>query len=288
MRARVGEAERLVHVARRNSLPPMRIGFIGAGKLAAAIAQGVIRAGVATSDEVIASARTPKRRDWFAREVGVRVTEDNSAVVGASEVVIIATKPHDLPPALGGVAHGLGDRLVISVAAGVRLADLQALSGPLSPLARVMPNTASLVGKGAAAYALGATAELKHAKMVETIFGAVGDIHEVKELLLDAVLGVSGSGPAYVLLLIEALSDGGVLMGLPRALATQLATQTVAGAAELVRVTGQHPVLLREAVTSPGGTTAAALEVLERAGFRSAVQRAVRAATERSRELGSL
>ncbi len=266
----------------------MRIGFIGAGKLAASIAQGVIRAGVATSDEVTASARTAKRRDWFAQEVGVRVMEDNAAVVSASEVVIISTKPQDLPAALGGVAHGLGDRLVVSVAAGVRLVDLQALAGPLSPLARVMPNTPSLVGKGAAAYAMGAKVEPKHAKMVETIFGAVGDIHAVKEVLLDAVLGVSGSGPAYVLLMIEALSDGGVLMGLPRALATQLATQTVAGAAELVRVTGQHPVLLREAVTSPGGTTAAALEILEKAGFRSAVQSAVRAATERSRELGSL
>lgn len=266
----------------------MRIGFIGAGKLAASIAQGVIRAGVATHDEVTASARTAKRCDWFAREVGVRVTEDNSAVVGASEVVILSTKPQDLAPALGGVAHGLGDRLVISVAAGVRLADLQALAGPLSVLARVMPNTPALVGKGAAAYALGPTAGPKHAKMIETIFGSVGDIHAVKETLLDAVVGLSGSGPAYVYLMIEALSDGGVLMGLPRALATQLATQTVAGAAEMVRVTAEHPVMLREAVTSPGGTTAAALEALEKAGFRAAVQSAVRAATERSRELGSL
>ena len=264
----------------------MRIGFIGAGKLAASIAQGVIRAGVATSDEVIASARTAKRRDWFSVEAGVRAVEDNMAVVGASEVVIIATKPQDLPLALGGVAHGLGDRLVVSVAAGVRLYDLQALAGPLSPLARVIPNTPSLVGKGAAAYALGSTAETKHAKMVETIFGAVGDVYAVKEDLLDAVVGLSGSGPAYVLMMIEALSDGGVLMGLPRPLALQLATQTVAGAAELVRVTGRHPVVLRETVTSPGGTTAAALEVLEKAAFRAAVQGAVRAATERSRELG--
>jgi pyrroline-5-carboxylate reductase len=264
----------------------MRIGFIGAGKLAAAIARGVIRAGVAKPDEVIASARTTKRRDWFASEVGVTVTDENAAVVGSSEVVILSTKPQDLPPALSGIAHALGDRLLISVAAGVRLADLQDLAGPSAALARVMPNTPALVGKGAAAYALGETANAKHAKIVETIFGAVGDIHVVKEELLDAVLGVSGSGPAYVLLMIEALSDGGVLMGLPRPLAMQLAVQTVAGAAELVRSTGQHPAILREAVTSPNGTTAAALEVLEKAAFRSAVQAAVRAATERSRELG--
>jgi pyrroline-5-carboxylate reductase len=264
----------------------MRIGFIGAGKLAAAIAQGVIRGGVAKREEVIGSARTAKRRDWFASEAGVPAIEDNMAVVGASEVVILSTKPQDLPPALSAIAHGLGNRLVISVAAGVRLADLQDLAGPTVALARVMPNTPSLVGKGAAAYALGAAAQAQHAKTVETIFGAVGDIHTVKEELLDAVLGVSGSGPAYVLLMIEALADGGVLMGLPRPLALQLAAQTVAGAAELVRVTGQHPALLREAVTSPNGTTAAALEVLEKAAFRSAVQAAVRAATERSRELG--
>lgn len=265
----------------------MRIGFIGAGKLAACIAQGVIRAGVASRDEVVASARTAKRRDWFAKEVGVRVMEDNAEVVGASEVLIFATKPQDLPPALGGVAHGLGDRLVISVAAGVRLEDLQALAGPLSPIVRVIPNTPSLVGKGAAAYALGSTAETKHARMVETIFGAVGDVHAVKEELLDAVVGLSGSGPAYVLMMIEALSDGGVLMGLPRSLALQLAAQTVSGAAEMVRVTCLHPTVLRETVTSPGGTTAAALEVLEKAAFRAAVQGAVRAATERSRELGA-
>jgi pyrroline-5-carboxylate reductase len=265
----------------------MRIGFIGAGKLAAAIAQGVISAGVAKSDEIIASARTAKRRETFARDVGVVVTEDNAAVVGASEVLILSTKPQDIAPALSAIAHGLGNRLVISVAAGVQLADLQDLAGPTVALARVMPNTPSLVGKGAAAYSLGAAALSKHAKIVETIFGAVGDIHAVKEELLDAVLGVSGSGPAYVLLMIEALSDGGVLMGLPRPLAQQLAVQTVAGAAELVRVTGQHPALLRDAVTSPNGTTAAALEVLEKAAFRSAVQAAVRAATERSRELGA-
>ena len=265
----------------------MRIGFIGAGKLAAAIAQGIMRAGITNAADVHASARTSERRAWFSHETGVEVTEDNAAVVGSSEVVILSTKPQDLAVALRDIARGLENRLLISVAAGVRLAKLQELAGPAAAIARVMPNTPSLVGKGAAAYALGAKANAEHAKVVETIFGAVGEIYPVKEELLDAVVGVSGSGPGYVLLLIEALAEGGVQMGLPRPLAQRLAAQTVAGTGELVRVTGQQPAILRAAVTSPKGTTAAALEVLERAAFRSAVQEAVRAATERSRELGA-
>ena len=178
-------------------------------------------------------------------------------------------------------------KLLISVAAGVRLAALQAETGIELAVIRAMPNTPCLIGKGAVAYARGAAVTDEQAALAESIFAAVGEVYAVPEALIDAVNGLSGSGPAYVYLVIEALADGGVLMGLPRALAAALATQTVLGAAEMVRETGRHPAELREAVASPGGTTMAALEVLEQAGVRAAMMAAVRAATERARELGT-
>ncbi len=168
----------------------------------------------------------------------------------------------------------------------MKLDDLQEETGLGTPIIRTMPNTPCLVGKGAIAYARGASATDAHAALVERIFSAVGIVHAVPETLIDAVNGLSGSGPAYVYLVIEALADGGVLMGLPRALAASLAAQTVLGAAEMVLQTGRHPAELREAVASPGGTTMAALETLERAGARAAMIGAVRAATERAREMG--
>ena len=184
---------------------------------------------------------------------------------------------------LGKLRPGL---LLVSVAAGVKLADLEAAAGPEATLVRTMPNTPCLVRKGVTAYTLGTAATGADAALVEQIFSAVGDVHAVPESLIDAVNGLSGSGPAYVYLMIEALADGGVLMGLPRPLAAALAAQTVLGAAETVRQTGVHPALLREAVASPGGTTMAALEVMERAGVRAGLMGAVRAATERAREMG--
>ena len=168
----------------------------------------------------------------------------------------------------------------------MRLDDLQAAGGPDAALVRVMPNTPCLVGRGASAYARGSRATDADAALAGRIFSALGDAHAVPEALIDAVNGLSGSGPAYVYLVIEALADGGVLMGLPRALAASLAAQTVLGAAEMVRQTGRHPAELREAVASPGGTTMAALEALERAGVRAGMMAAVRAATERAREMG--
>jgi pyrroline-5-carboxylate reductase len=176
--------------------------------------------------------------------------------------------------------------MIISIVAGLTLGALEEAAGAGARVIRVMPNTPALIHQGAAAYALGSSATDDDAVVAERIFGAVGTIARVKEELLDVVTGLSGSGPAYVYLMIEALADGGVLMGLPRALALQLAAQTVAGSAAMVLQSDQHPAALRDMVTSPGGTTIAGVEALELHGARAAFLAAVRAATERARELG--
>ena len=175
---------------------------------------------------------------------------------------------------------------MISIAAGVPLAKLEALLSAGARVIRVMPNTPALVGASASAFALGAAATREDAALTERLFSAVGIAYEVKERLLDAVTGLSGSGPAYVCLLIEALSDGGVAAGLPRDVATRLAAQTVLGSAKMVLETGQHPAVLKDMVTSPGGTTIEGLHELEKAGVRGAFMNAVRAAAEKSKQLG--
>ena len=265
----------------------MQLGFIGAGKMAAAIAKGVVSAGLCEPDDLLASARTATSRDWFTAETGAPTTSDNAAVGGTDrDAILLCVKPATACETLRALAGSLsGSTPLVSVVAGVSLADLQA-AVPGTPIIRTMPNTPCLVRQGAIAYARGTAATAAHAALVERIFSAVGQVHAVPENLLDAVNGLSGSGPAYVYLVIEALADGGVLMGLPRPLAASLAAQTVLGAAAMVQGTGTHPALLREAVCSPGGTTVAALETLELAGTRAAFMGAVRSATERAREMG--
>ena len=265
----------------------MKLGFIGAGKMAAAIARGAIHAGLCAPGDILGSARTAASRERFAQETGgAGTTADNAAAAAGRDAVLLCVKPADARATLRAVAPSVRATLLVSVVAGVKLDDLQGEIGLGTPIVRTMPNTPCLVGKGATAYARGSAATDAHAALVERIFAAVGAVHAVPETLIDAVNGLSGSGPAYVYLVIEALADGGVLMGLPRALAASLAAQTVLGAAETVLQTGRHPAELREAVASPGGTTMAALEVLERAAVRAAMMGAVRAATERAREMG--
>ena len=269
----------------------MTIGFIGAGKMAAAIARGTAQSGLCAVQEIFGSARTSASQERFAAETGgARTTGENFLVAAESDTIFLCVKPADaclvareIAPAL---VEGGRRRLLVLVAAGVSLADLQAAAGPEIAIVRVMPNTPCLVQRGASAYARGTTATDEDAALVARIFTALGEAHLVPETLIDAVNGLSGSGPAYVYLVIDALADGGVLMGLPRALASSLAVQTVLGSAEMVRQTGRHPAELSEAVSSPGGTTMAALEVLEIAGVRAAMMGAVRAATERAREMG--
>jgi pyrroline-5-carboxylate reductase len=219
-------------------------------------------------------------------KAGVGAAAGNADVVAKADVILLCVKPGDAIDALESSRDSLAGKLVVSILAGVTLAKLQKAAGDKARIVRVMPNTPALVHKGAAAYAAGHSATADDAAIVEKIFSSAGIIFRVKEDLLDVVTGLSGSGPAYVYVVIDALADAGVLMGLPRDLSLRLAAQTVLGAAEMVLVTGLHPAQLKDQVTSPGGTTIAGLEALEGAGIRAAFLSAVRAATERSRELG--
>ena len=263
------------------------IGFLGAGRMATAIAAGLVRTKLYQPEQIIAADPVEACREQFRRVTGGKVVVENQAVVEQADTIVLAVKPQNVQAALGPL-RGLfsSDKLLISIAAGITLEGLDSASGGRARLVRVMPNTPFLVGQGAAGYCLGKTATDEDAQLVERLFASGGLITCVPESLMDAVTGLSGSGPAYGFLMIEALSDGGVRMGLSRDVATRLAAQTLLGAASMVLETGEHPGKLKDQVTSPGGTTIAALEVLESDGFRGALIRAVQAATQRSRELG--
>ncbi|MEX1044869.1 MAG: pyrroline-5-carboxylate reductase [Chthoniobacterales bacterium] len=264
----------------------MKTGFIGCGKMASALIQGVLAAKVCEPADVVVHDRVAEPAEVLGTESGIRVVRSNREVATASDVIVLCVKPEDALAAVTEAGGDLDGKLLVSIVAGVTIESLREAAGPRCRVVRVMPNTAALVQKGASAYAAGAGVTEDDLAVVENIFTSVGRAFAVKEDLLDAVTGLSGSGPAYVYLFIEALADGGVQMGLPRDLATKLAVQTVAGAAEMVSETMMHPALLREMVTSPGGTTIAGLAELERGGVRFAVMDAVRAATLRARELG--
>lgn len=265
-----------------------RIGFIGAGRMATALAQGFVASGLATAEKIVASDVSSVATDEFRRTTGARVAESNSKVVAETDVVFLAVKPQQMAQVLQDLRGKLtAKHLVASIAAGVPLAALNVGLGAGPRLVRVMPNTPCLVGQGASAYCLGPGATQADGQLIGRLLSAVGQAHELDEKLMDAVTGLSGSGPAFVYVMIEALSDGGVQMGLPRDVATALAAQTVRGAAELVLSTGQHPGVLKDAVASPGGTTIAGLAALEAGGVRTALMSAVVAATRRAAELGA-
>jgi pyrroline-5-carboxylate reductase len=263
----------------------MQIGFIGSGRMASALAEGILRAGIAPPGEMVLTDKIPAAADDLARRTGARSLRSNAEVAANAGALILCVKPGDVPDALRE-AGDLTGKLLVSIAAGVRLERLKESAQGAPRLIRVMPNTPALIGQGAAAYAAGEGATKEDLAVVERVFGAIGIAVRVTEELLDAVTGLSGSGPAFVYTVIEALADGGVLMGLPRDIALRLAAQTVQGAAAMVLQTGMHPAQLRDQVASPGGTTIAGLEALEDAGLRAALIGAVRAATERSGELG--
>ena len=263
----------------------MKLGFLGSGKMATALAQGVVQAGIVAPADLLLSDCYPAAAEALAASTGGTAVTGNLELTRAADAVILCVKPGDALRALEEL--DLASKLVISIVAGLSLRALEKAAGNGARVVRVMPNTPALIHQGAAAYALGSSATQADAALTEQVFGSVGIIAPVKEELLDAVTGLSGSGPAYVYLMIEALADGGVLMGLPRDLALKLAAQTVVGAAGMVLQTGQHPAVLKDMVTSPGGTTIAGLEELEAHGLRAALLGAVRAATERSRQLGA-
>ncbi|MCA9163823.1 MAG: pyrroline-5-carboxylate reductase [Planctomycetales bacterium] len=272
---------------RNNRIAELSIGFVGAGQMATALARGFCQAGLVAPSDITAFDPDAGAAERFAEAVpGVRIVSGNSEVVAASSVVVLAVKPQVMSQATGSLAGAeLRDKLFVSIAAGVTLAQLYEQLGTRR-VVRVMPNTPALVGCGAAGYSLGSDATGADGELVGRLFGAVGVAVPVGEPLLDAVTGLSGSGPAFVYAIIEGLSDGGVRMGLPRAVATQLAAQTVQGAARMVLETGEHPGSLKDRVTSPGGTTIAGLQALEDRAVRGAMMAAVEAATKRARELG--
>jgi pyrroline-5-carboxylate reductase len=264
-----------------------RIGFIGAGKMGTALIRGIIKAGLASTATVIASDALAEAREKLGKDAGVRVTESNIEVVKSSDVVVLAVYPQVLLQVAPEIApHVTDSHLVVSIAAGITTQQILDGLGSRRRVVRVMPNTPALVGAGAAAYCLAGSATPADGQFIAEMFGVVGRAWQVEERHLDAVTGLSGSGPAYVFTIIESLSDGGVRVGLPRAVATALAAQTVFGAAKMLIETGLHPGQLKDQVTSPGGTTIAGIHALERGGLRGTLISAVEAAAARSEELG--
>jgi len=263
-----------------------RWGFIGAGRMATALARGMLRAGTTTPAAIAASDPLGTTRAAFHEETGAYVTDSNEDVALRSNILVLAVKPQNMASVLAELRHHVTpDHLVISIAAGVSMATMTSGIGAERRLVRVMPNTPALLGEGASGYCLGLHVRPSDEDIVRACLVSVGTAFRVPEHLLDAVTGLSGSGPAFVYVMIEALSDGGVRMGLPRDVATALAAQTVLGAAKMVLETGEHTGVLKDQVTSPGGTTIAGIHAMERGGVRAALIDAVEAATLRSKDL---
>lgn len=263
------------------------IGFLGAGQMATALAKGWIAAGLLSPERCKASDPSPEARARFQKETGIAATTDNRTVVQHSAVVLIAVKPQTVAALANEIRLDMQEQhLIVSIAAGISIAKLTEFLHGSHRIVRVMPNTPCLIGCSAAGFSSGPGATASDVALVEYLFNAVGKAFALPEHLLDAVTGLSGSGPAFVYVMIEAMSDGGVRAGLPRDVATTLAAQTVLGAAKMVLETRQHTGVLKDAVTSPAGTTIAGLHALEKGGVRAAIMDAIEAATRRSMELG--
>lgn len=263
------------------------IGFVGAGQMARALAAGFVAGHVAQGKQIRASDPVPAALEGFAASVPGASTSQDNAEAACCDVVFLAVKPQQLPGVLADIkSHVTPKQLVISIAAGVTLDALSAGLADSVRIVRVMPNTPCLSGEGACAFALGTNATAEDALLVEAMLSSAGIAIQVEEKHLDAVTGLSGSGPAYVFLMIEALADGGVAAGLPRETAMKLAAQTVKGAAAMTLDASEHPGQLKDRVASPAGTTIAGLHVLEERGVRAALMAAVKAASQRSQELG--
>ena len=263
------------------------LGVIGGGVMAEAIVSCLIAQKVYSADSILVSEPQASRREFWQQQYRVGVTTDNLAVMSA-ETVLLAIKPQILEPvvtALDLATHEELSPLIVSILAGVTIKRLEsAFAG--CPIIRVMPNTPATVGEAMSAIAVGRDVTPEQTAIASKIFDAVGEVAIVPEYLMDGVTGLSGSGPAYVALMVEALADGGVAVGLPRAIAQKLAIQTVLGTAKLLQESGMHPAELKDRVSSPGGTTIAGVAALEKGGFRATVMEAVKAACDRSQELG--
>jgi len=264
-----------------------RIAFIGGGNMAEALLAGLLRKGVAAAEHLTVSDPDVRRRELLAERFGVAVHADNRTAAKGAELIVFCVEPQVLDSVLDEVASILQSRpLVMSVAAGYPISRLQTHLKTATRLVRAMPNTPSTIGEGVTAMSLAPGLSAEDQDRTRCLFESVGKVVVVEERLMDAVTGLSGSGPAYVFAMIEALADGGVLMGLPRTTAQVLAAQTVAGAARMVLERGTHPAVLKDRVASPGGTTIAGLSRLEQGRLRATLMSAVTAAAQRSQELG--
>ncbi|MDJ0619989.1 MAG: pyrroline-5-carboxylate reductase [Calothrix sp. MO_192.B10] len=277
----------------------IKFALIGGGVMGEALLSRLISRGIYQSSQVIVSEPLSSRQSYLEQQYQVTVTADNrQAFTQAEEVVLLAVKPQvfsaiaqelaellEINGSKTGIRQHNSKPVLVSILAGVALKQLEG-AFPRLPIIRAMPNTPATVGGGMTAICAGAYTKAKHQELAKQLFQAVGEVVEVSEPLMDAVTGLSGSGPAYVALMVEALADGGVAAGLPRTIANQLALQTVLGTAQLLNESKIHPAELKDRVTSPGGTTIAGITQLEKAAFRSALIEAVMAATKRSQELG--
>lgn len=267
-------------------LQSKKIAFIGTGNMGTALLNGVLNNELTTPQQIGASDVDTAKLSQLSEQWGIQTFTDNIQAVKFADIVVLAVKPQALARVINDIKpHCQSKQLLVSVVAGIRSDIIQSMLGKKIPIVRVIPNTPALISAGASGICAGEHADSDHLNLVRAILGSVGNVVSVTEDLMDAVTGVSGSGPAYVFMFIEALIDGGVQMGLSRTAARELAVQTVQGAAKLIEASGKHPAQLKDQVTTPAGTTVQALYELEKGGLRSTVISAVRAAALRSKEL---
>ncbi|MEM4700240.1 MAG: pyrroline-5-carboxylate reductase [Candidatus Nezhaarchaeales archaeon] len=264
----------------------MRLGIIGAGRIGEAMISGLLKAGFIKPSDVIASDINEERLKRLSSAYGIECVKDNAEVVRRCEVVVLSVKPKDVRKVLEEIREGLtADHLLISVAAGIATSYIARILDKQVPIVRAMPNVAVFVREGMTAITPGPWAEERHVKLAEELFASVGKVVRVPEDFFDAITALSGSGPAYASLIIEAMTDAGIRVGLPRETAAVLAAQSVLGAAKMLLETGEHPAKLREMVTTPAGVTIEGIVELEEGKLRATIIRAITRATQRSKEL---
>ena len=267
-------------------LTDRNITFIGSGNMGGALLGGLLRAGLTRPGNVVATDILEERLRPLAEKWGVTVTTDNRRAIAAADIIVLCVKPQTVSDILREIKGEVReDQLIISILAGITTGTISRFLGKKNPVIRVMPNIPAVVDEAASGLCLGEFAGEIHRDLAVAVFRAVGEVEIVSESQMDVITGLSGSGPAYVYMIIEALTDGGVMMGLARQVAARLATQMVLGSAKLVRETGVHPAILKDQVTTPGGTAIAAINELEAHGLRPMLIRAVEVATNKSREL---
>lgn len=265
----------------------LRLGCIGTGNMGAALLRGIVKSGLMPPGRIMASDRSQARRQLMRNQLKIRTSRSNTEAIGKADLVILAVKPQILDKVLVEIKDAIpSEALIVSIAAGYPTALIEQLLGGKPRVIRAMPNITATVRMGATALCKGRWARRREMDAARRLFASCGLVEEVEEWLMDSITGLSGTGPMYVFIIIEALSDAGVKVGLGREVSTRLAVQTVLGAARMVQETGRHPIYLKDLVTSPGGTAINALYSMEKTGLRAVIMDAVEAATRRSRELG--